>query len=153
MITAHLTENEIQLYVAEPQAISQAQVTHIQGCAICRTKATNYELLFKGISDAPQPTFDFDLSALVLAQLPVVVAKKAFPWATLLISFLSVAIIVASICLFWTAIQAVMKVMPSIILSIAGTGVIVILAFQCIEMFKQHQKRIQALLFQKTLQL
>ncbi|MDR6564400.1 MULTISPECIES: hypothetical protein [unclassified Arcicella] len=153
MITAHLSENEIQLYVAEPQAISKEQIAHIQGCASCRTKATNYELLFKGIGDVLHPTFDFDLSGLVLAQLPVAVPKKAFPWATLLISFLSVAIIVASICLFWTAIQSVMKMMPSIMLSIAGTGVIVILAFQCMEMLKEHQKRMQALLFQKTLQL
>ena len=151
MITAHLTETEIQLYVAEPEAINITLVTHIQGCALCQSKADNYILLFKSIKDSAKPSFDFDLSALVIEQLPA--PKNAFPWAAVLISVLSAAIIAVAAIFFGATIITLIKGMSTILFAVAGSATIVIIVFQAIEMLKDHQKRMDALFIDKTLQL
>lgn len=151
MITAHLTDEEIQLYVAEPHAISQQMANHIQGCAICQSKAANYVLLFNNIKAAAKPAFDFDLSALVMEQLPA--PKRAFPWAAIVVSVFSVAMIAVSAIFFWSAIAASVRAVSGVLLTIAAAGALTILVFQVVEMFKEHQKRIDTILSQKTLQL
>lgn len=151
MITAHLTETEIQLYVAEPESISNELIAHVQGCALCQSSAANYLQLFRSIHNTAKPTFDFDLSALVLEQLPA--SKKALPWAVILVILLSVTVAGVSVLFFWSAITIVIVGMSGILFSIAGTGTVVIIIFQTIEMLKDHQKRMNILLIQKTLQL
>nr|WP_067055355.1 hypothetical protein [Mucilaginibacter sp. L294] len=151
MITAHLTETEIQLYVAEPEAISRQLVTHLEDCALCRAKVANYVSLFKQIQEAPKPTFDFDLTALVLEQLPA--PKMAFPWAAILISVLATALVAVSAVFFWSGIVVLIKGVSGVLLAVAATGAVVIVGFQAIELLKQHQKQMDTLLAQKTLQL
>jgi len=151
MITAHLTETEIQLYVAEPQAISRQLAAHVEGCALCRAKVDNYVSLFKQIQEAPKPTFDFDLKALVLEQLPA--PKMAFPWAAILITALATALIAVSAVFFWSGIVVLIKEVSGVLLAVAATGAVVIVGFQVIELLKEHQKRMDTLLTQKTLQL
>lgn len=151
MITAHLTETEIQLYVAEPQAISRQLAAHVEDCALCRAKVDNYVLLFKQIKETPKPTFDFDLTALVLEQLPA--PKNAFPWAAILITALATALVAVSAVFFWSGIVVLIKGVSGVLLAVAATGAVVIVGFQAIELLKEHQKRMDTLLTQKTLQL
>jgi hypothetical protein len=142
MITAHLTETEIQLYVAEPEALSNRQAAHVSDCAICRRKAANYELLFKSMRNSPQPAFNFDLAALVMEQLPA--PKRAFPWAAVVIAALTAGITSVSAIFFWTAIAASLKAVSGVLLVTAIAGAFTILIFQLTEMFKEHQKRMDA---------
>jgi hypothetical protein len=151
MITAHLTETEIQLYVAEPGAISREQATHVEGCTLCRAKAANYALLFNGIHDAGKPAFDFDLSALVMEQLPV--PKSAFPWAAILVAVFSIVLVAVSALFFSSAILELIGNASAVLLTVATAGAVVVLTFLAIEMVKEHQTRMDALLTEKTLQL
>lgn len=151
MITAHLTEKEIQLYATEPESISDELTAHIQGCALCQSSTANYLLLFKSIHDTAKPTFDFNLSALVLEQIPA--PKRALPWAIILVLLLSITVAAVPALFFWSAIVTVIVGMSGILFTIAGTGTVVIIIFQTIEMLKDHQKRMNILLIQKTLQL
>lgn len=151
MITSHLNETEIQLYVAEPEAISDVLAAHVQDCALCQSSAANYVLLFKHIQDAAKPTFDFDLSAIVLEQLPA--SKNTFPWAVILVSLLSVAVIAVSMLFFWSAMITIINGISGMLFAIVGAGAVVIIIFQAIEMLKDHQKRMNTLLIQKTVQL
>jgi hypothetical protein len=151
MITAHLTETEIQLYVAEPGAISREQATHVEGCTLCRAKAANYALLFNGIHDAEKPAFNFDLSALVMEQLPA--PKSAFPWAAILVAIFSIALVAVSALFFSSAILELIGNASAVLLTVAAAGAVVVLAFLAIEMLKEHQTRMDALMTQKTLQL
>jgi hypothetical protein len=151
MITAHLTDADIQLYVAEPQVISQQMANHMQGCAICQAKAANYVLLFNNIKAAAKPTFDFDLSGLVMEQLPV--PKCTFPWASIIVSVCSVAIVAVSAIFFLSAMADSVRAVSGVLLTIAATGALTILVFQVVEICKEHQKRIATILGQKTLQL
>lgn len=151
MITAHLTEAEIQLYVTEPEAISRQQAVHLENCPACQSRAFNYALLIKGIQDTPAPKFDFDLSALVLEQLPA--ARNSFPWAAILIPALSVLLVAVSALFFWSAIVKVIQDLSGIMFAAAAAGALVIVIFQVIEMLKDNQKSMDTLLNQKTLQL
>ena len=151
MIKAHPTDAEIQLYVAEPQVISQQMANQIQGCAICQSKAANYALLFDNIKAAAKPAFDFDLSALVMEQLPA--PKRAFPWAAIVVSVFSVAIVAVSVIFFGSAMAASVRAVSGVLLTVAVAGALTILIFQVMEMFREHQKRIATILSHKTLQL
>jgi hypothetical protein len=151
MIAAHLTDAEIQLFVAEPEMTSDKLKIHIHDCANCQTRAANYRLLFNGIYDHAKPQFDFDLSALVMEQLPE--PRRAFPWAIILVSVFSVLLIVLSEVFFWPIMDAVISSAPMVLIAMALTAAVVILIFQALEMVKNHQKQIQTLLNAKTLQL
>lgn len=151
MITAHLTDAEIQLYIAEPEMTSEQLKMHIHDCANCQTRAANYRLLFNGIQDQAKPRFNFDLSALVLEQLPE--PKRAFPWGVLFISVFSVSFILLLAVFFWSYMEAVITRAPMVLIATAITAAVVILIFQAVEMVKNHQKQIHTLLSAKTLQL
>jgi hypothetical protein len=151
MTTAHLTETAIQLYAAEPDAISKEQMAHVLDCHFCQAKAANYTLLFNSIHDMPKPAFDFDLSALVIEQLPVL--KAVFPWTAILISIVSALVVAVSAMLFWASIMAVIKSVSIVLLAATITGAVVIMVFQAFEMLKAHYRQMNALLSSKTLQL
>jgi len=70
MVIKHLTDDEVQQYVVDKQRCEVEIVEHIHSCAVCSAKVGVYQLMIKGIKQQPQPSFDFDLSKIVLKQLP-----------------------------------------------------------------------------------
>src|SRR5512138_507586 len=66
----HLSDDEVQLYVDDKKQCGMEVIQHIHSCEICKARVETYLLLIKGIQQQPQPSFDFDLSELVLSQLP-----------------------------------------------------------------------------------
>jgi hypothetical protein len=150
-MTTHLTEVEIQLYVAEREALSEQRLTHVELCPLCQASAANYALLFESIHNMEKPAFDFDLSKLVMSELPT--HTNIFPWSAIFISLLSISAVVVSAAFFWSTLVLVIKNVSGILLAISATGASVILVFQLVEMLKAHQKNIDALFNQKTLQL
>lgn len=150
MTTAHLTDQEIQLFIAEPDILNSQLKKHVAYCQQCQASIANYRMMFEGIKQQEEPVFDFDVSALVINQLPV--PKRSFSWMLLLIPILSIAVITVSAIFFSTAIITVVKGMSVILLAIAAASTIVILFFQALEMIKDYQKKMH-LLSQKTLQL
>jgi hypothetical protein len=150
MIT-HVTDAEIQMYVTEQDLLGTKQRVHIQDCAHCRAKAASYASLFNQIRNIQKPAFDFDLSALVMEQLPA--PKRAFPWAALLISILSIAAVAVSAVFFWSSLMAVMERVSILLLAAAAIGAVVVLLFQALEMIRAHHRQMNVLLRSKTLQL
>ena len=70
MVTKHLTDEEVQQYVFEREHCEMKIVEHIHRCGECKLKAEIYQSLVTGIKQRLQPTFNFDLSELVVQQLP-----------------------------------------------------------------------------------
>ena len=70
MVTKHLTDDEVQLYVLDRHTCEKRIAEHIHFCEECRAKAEVYQLMITGIKQQPRPAFDFNLSELVLPQLP-----------------------------------------------------------------------------------
>ncbi|HMK17728.1 MAG TPA: hypothetical protein VK492_06015 [Chitinophagaceae bacterium] len=70
MVIKHLTDDEVQQYAVDKSNSEKRIGEHIHLCEKCRSKVEVYQLLITGIKQQPQPAFDFDLSNIVLQQLP-----------------------------------------------------------------------------------
>jgi hypothetical protein len=66
----HPAETEVQLYAMDKSACSPTVAEHIESCVICLEEVKTYRLVFSEIHHVPKPAFDFDLSQIVLDQLP-----------------------------------------------------------------------------------
>ena len=75
MVIKHLTDDEVQQYAVDKPNCEKRIAEHIHLCEECRSKVEVYQLLITGIKQQPQPAFDFDLSKMVLQQLPSAVSK------------------------------------------------------------------------------
>ena len=70
MVTKHLTDDEVQQYALDKANSDERITRHIHFCDECRAKSDMYQLMIAGIKQQPQAAFDFNLSELVLQQLP-----------------------------------------------------------------------------------
>jgi hypothetical protein len=77
MISKHVSEEEIQLYVLDFTQVSPPVKQHLEQCADCMARVKVYELLFTDIQSLEKPSFDFDVAAMVLPQLE---EKKKTSW-------------------------------------------------------------------------
>lgn len=70
MKALHLSDQEIQRYVFNASNCEHEIIAHVQACNYCRNRAKSYQLIEAAIQSEQAPVFDFDLSALVVNQLP-----------------------------------------------------------------------------------
>ena len=70
MVMKHLTDDEVQQYAVDKPNCEKRITEHIHLCEECRSKIEVYQLLITGIRQQPQPAFNFNLSELVVQQLP-----------------------------------------------------------------------------------
>jgi predicted cobalt transporter CbtA len=75
MMTQHVTDQELQQYAMNKAGCAVGSTQHIESCEACRAAAGVYRQLFADIAQQPKPVFDFDVSALVLRELPVPAGK------------------------------------------------------------------------------
>jgi hypothetical protein len=73
----HPSEMELQQYALDHSTCNRETVQHIQACENCQAQAAAYRSLFAGIKELPRPVFDFDISGLILSQLPDRLTEKA----------------------------------------------------------------------------
>lgn len=76
MISQHVSEEDIQLYILDASQVAGEARQHLEQCAACQARAKEYEMLFTGIGSLSKASFDFDVAALVMPQLP---EKKKAP--------------------------------------------------------------------------
>ncbi|MFK8101451.1 MAG: anti-sigma factor [Saprospiraceae bacterium] len=94
MKNKHLTDLEIQAYAFDQPEKKALLMEHLQDCTVCQKRVEAYLSLATTIKDQPQPVLDYNLSELVLAQLPTEKSKK--PTTDYLISitvFLSISLV------------------------------------------------------------
>jgi hypothetical protein len=70
MNNSHPSVKEIQQYAIDRSDCAPELTAHIDTCAYCISEMKAYQTLFSAIKNQPEPVFDFDLSGLVLSQLP-----------------------------------------------------------------------------------
>lgn len=152
----HLSDIDIQQYVFNKTDCSMDIVEHIHECGYCKTKADEYLFLFSGIKQQPKPGFDFDLSGLVIKQIPL--AKPVFSWNSFMgYCIIGLVIVVFGIpaylyriyisYLFKKYILSIASGLSPVVFFLLITTVLIILIFQGIEMYKKYQKKIDTLNF------
>ncbi len=146
MNTRHLTEEEIQQHALGNSGTNNKAAEHIHWCEKCREKAETYRLLFNGIQQQHQPAFDFDLTELVMAQLPPA-APKAAKENFLIYFFIIAAVAVTGIASYFFRDYVVLlfgSIAPVLIYFFI-TGFMTLAILLILDMYKNYKKKIHAL--------
>ena len=145
MVTKHLTDDEVQQYAIDKLNCEKRIVEHIHVCEKCRSKVEVYQLLITGIKQQSQPAFDFDLSKMVLQQLPspkaTLANDNALAW---IVAFMGIAFLAGVIYLFQSYFDLFEGIRTIFIYLIAITA-ITVLMYLVIEMYKKYQKEMKVL--------
>ena len=145
MVIKHLTDDEVQRYVVDKQHCEVKIVEHIHYCEVCRTKIEVYQLLITGIKQQPQPAFDFDLSKMVLQQLPSpktsIANDNALIW---IFGFMAIAFLGGAIYFFQSYFDLFEGIKIIFIYLIVITAVTV-LAYLFIDMYKKYKHGMKVL--------
>jgi len=152
----HLTDEDIQQYVLNKADCKTDVVTHIHDCEYCKTKAETYKLLFSEIKQQPKAAFDFDLSELVMKQLPQVrpgFSLNSLPGYFIIFSILAAIgipyyLFKAKIIYFFkTYILGITSGISSIVVFLVVITFLIFLIFQCVEMYGKYRQKNNALNF------
>jgi len=69
MNDAHLSDEEIQLTITEPEYCTDEQFGHLDTCPICAAKAANYSAIVSGLRDLPKPVISVHLQFAVMEKI------------------------------------------------------------------------------------
>jgi len=145
MVIKHLTDDEVQQFVVDKQHCEVKIVEHIHSCEMCRAKVEVYQLMIKGIKQQPQPAFDFELSEMVLQQLPSPRTTIANDKTLILVfGFMGIAFLGGVIYLFQSYFDLFEGLKTIFIYLIAITAVTV-LVYLFIDMYKKYRQGMKVL--------
>lgn len=146
MAIKHLTDDEVQQYVIDEQHGEMKIAEHVHFCEECRAKVEVYKLMITGIKERSQPAFDFDLSAVILNQLPAPALRttndKLLTWSFI---FICTSLIGSVFWFFRGYLDSMFKGIGTISIYLIAISAITIIAGVFIEMFKRYQKEMKVL--------
>jgi hypothetical protein len=146
MTTKHLSEQEIQQYALDKSGCDKNITGHVEVCKNCQANVEAYLQLFSAISEQRKPAFSFDLSALVLEQLPKPESKFSKDgFYIYVLGFVALALIAI---ILYSARSYLSKIFTGILpmtMYLITISAITILIFQSIEMYRKYQKQMNAL--------
>ena len=145
MTSPHLSERALQEAAESSVLLPAAQAAHLRGCQLCQGRVATYQHLFTAAAQLPQPAFNFDLTASVLAQLPK--AQPAFPWVISGIAALVLGVVAAFLILFGGVLMQAFQGLSTGL----GAGLAVLAGFivagQCLELLTRHRRQMRQLTF------
>lgn len=145
-MTTHPNDEDIQQYVLDRTAMVKETMVHIDNCKGCRSRAETYRQLITGIEKQPASAFEFDVAALVLAELPSPQPQKA-PDRSLAWIFIVTGLSFAGILvyLFWYDLSSIFDSIAILFTYLVIITVAVLLAGLVIDMYKTYRKKMNAL--------
>jgi hypothetical protein len=148
MKALHLTDEEIQEYLLNKQAVDISTMEHASTCEECKARISDYQLLFAGIKQQPQPVFDFDLAELVIAQLPAT-KPVAAPGHSFIYIFVVAAIAIAGAAIYYfrTYIASLFTSITPLLIYLAATTVIMVAVMLSLDMYRNYNRKMRALDF------
>ena len=141
----HLSDDEVQQFVVDKLNCEKEILEHVHLCEGCKTKVEVYRLLVTGIKQQPQPAFDFDLSATVLQQLPLLKEKtsdRTLLWALIFIGVVFVGLIGYY---FQHSFAYLFEGISAIFMYLIVISVVTVLAGLFIDMYKKYNKEMKLL--------
>lgn len=146
MIEKHPSEAELQEFALNQANTEKEAVEHIAKCEQCKVAIASYRALFTGIQQQTLPAFDFNLSALVLAQLP---KAKRSSMKEKFLSYLGVVVALTlvgiSAYIFWDYATAVFEGIAPILIYLIITAVAIIITGSSLDLYKTYQKKMSSL--------
>ncbi len=147
MINIHPDENAIQNYILNSNCNSEL-VEHILHCKSCSLKAEQYKQLFAGIQKQETPAFEFNLTKLVMGQLPQ--PKSKFSFAKYLNHIIVSVLIMLCLGLLYflgPLLSNILLNVTPILIYLITTVVVCISVALFLDMYTKYQKRISIINF------
>ena len=146
MKTNHLLESEIQQYCLDRLNCEKHIIDHIQSCESCKEKVEAYTVIFSTIKDQPEPAFDFDLTDMVMNQLPqtkpnVIVDKTMI----FVLSFIALIAVGFTIVFFGSWFSELMTKITPMLIYFLSTCVVSLMIFMGIDLFSEYHKKLKIL--------
>lgn len=143
----HLTDHDVQQYVDDLEQCNKVTVQHVHVCEECRMKVEVYQVLIKGIRQQPQPSFGFDLSKLVLQQLPAPQPKASTDkWVTWIFIFIGIGLITGTSIYFSEYFSALFKNFDiTILVYLAIVTAVAVIGALFIDMYKRYNREMKLL--------
>jgi hypothetical protein len=146
MTNKHLNDADIQQYVLQNSDGNADTIEHMRHCTGCKIKAANYKLLFDEIRAQEKPVFDFNLSELVLKQLPANQTKASEGYSFFyFIVFLFIFCVLALFYLFGNNIVNLFSAIQPMGVALIITTAVCFLLLQCHEMYKKYKIQMHVL--------
>jgi len=146
MKTNHLLESEIQQYSLDKLNCEKHIIDHIQSCENCRENVEAYSVIFSTIKDQPEPAFDFDLTEMVMQQLPQakpkVIADKTMIFV---LSFIAVLSIGFTIVFFWSYFSDLITKITPMLIYLVITSIVSLMLFLGIDLISEYHKKLKIL--------
>ena len=163
MTNGHLDDEMIQEYVWNPMVLSASAYSHIINCEHCKTRAGNYETLFSQVTDLPKPSFQFDLSQVLLEKIasaspapaasePAVQTtkpagdKKAI-WSLWSFTIITAAVFAATLYYLRDYLADLIYGLSSVITILVIVPMVLIAGFLVYEEYRKYNKQINSLNF------
>lgn len=145
MVTRHLTDDEVQQYVVDRQHCEMKIVEHMHLCGECKLKAEIYQSVVTGIKQQPQPTFEFDLSGLVVQRLPSPKQKASDRLLLWTLIFIGVAFIGICIYFFEGSFVYLFEGIAAIFIYLIIITAVIVFGGLFIDMYKKYNKEMKLL--------
>jgi hypothetical protein len=144
----HPSEKEIQQFSIDKSGCDTAAILHIETCEVCMAEVAHYQFLFTEISQQNKAAFDFDLSALVLPQLPIAKSRLSPDQfiSGFLIFFISCFVGVPLVLFNKYILNMFSDISPFFIYAIIGSATVIVI-YKTLGMYKKYQKQMQLLNF------
>ena len=142
----HLTENELQQFVLEPQEAGPEHAAHVADCAKCAAVIANYRVMFAALSSMEKPAFSFDPDKQIMAKLSVSSTRKTgFPWFAIGISAASTAMVAIPLFIMRNYFTNMFTSIPAPVIYLVAATTLTIIIFQCRELFSSYRQKMQLL--------
>lgn len=146
MKTDHISDYDIQQLILDDATCDHSIIQHVRICPDCSRRAERYRLIFATLERQARPTFDFDLTGIVLAR--IAATKKAHT-STDRLKYWIIAIIAAPIAVasyfLGESLLNMFSGVSAMALYLVATTAATLLAFQIVDMIQKHKKHMSDL--------
>ena len=148
MKATHLTDEEVQQYVLDHDAVDVAISMHIHSCEQCKEKAEAYRLLVIGLHEQPRERFGFPLTEMVMQRLPVdVSAPKTEKENALIYAFITVVTTITGIALYFFRkyVAGLFESFAPVFIYLSITAFVTLSILLVADVYKKYKRKIKTL--------
>jgi hypothetical protein len=147
MTTIHPTDDQIQDYCLHNDP-GPAVIDHIGICGICQSKAVQYTVMLEGIEKQPDPVFAFNITALVMEQLPA--GRPGYSFGKYSVyGFFSLVVLLLCVLIYplKNYLPGMVAGLRPLLISLIVLTALIISFFLCLDMYMTYKKKMDAITF------
>lgn len=145
MLNGHLSDEQIQELASGKAGMAKEIMTHAENCAGCRLKLHNYRLLINAVEKQPAPAFNFDLAAIIVAQIETPPAKAITKGLWWLCAITILAMLTGTAIYFGDYIITLVKELKSLVYYFIAISGLVLIIMLLIDQLKTYNRKMKLL--------